>query len=90
MMTDRRLTETMSIALTIIGTLAGLSVVLFGSTKMDETTRGTIIIGAVAVGAVATSPYWSELGEPDYQIGPRGGRYTVEDSKDGGTYRRYR
>ena len=25
-----------------------------------------------------------------YQTGPRGGRYTVEDSHDGGTYRRYR
>ena len=29
-------------------------------------------------------------GEPDYIIGPRGGRYTVEQSRDGGTYRRYR
>lgn len=36
------------------------------------------------------SPGSFSPGEPDYIIGPRGGRYTIEHSRDGGTYRRYR
>ena len=27
---------------------------------------------------------------PEYKTGPRGGRYTIERSHDGGTYKRYR
>ena len=33
---------------------------------------------------------YAALKEPDYEYGPRGGRYTIEDSRDGGEYKRYR
>ena len=49
------------------------------------------IVSAVAIGVGWISMKFADTDdEPNYQYGPRGGRYTVEKSYDGGVYKRYR